>query len=378
MVNKMYVLTFRKEHPFWLTTGEDTASDPFTTLKIIAEDGVSFRTERDPDDKDTIRIVGYRDPSDSSESDDSEDSNSDESGKPSDTSKPDEANKPIESNDSNESINTEKPVIVTTYDNYKKPPIPSGYEHILGTWDTGFVIKSIADGSEFVWVPVGSLKPNGIFDDNLMSRFGRRRFKNERFSKDAYWESHVGPLELQRQSVAKYGGFYVSRYLASENKFGKPQFVEGEYPLINLEFKDARTLGAQYEQGNDVQSHLMFGCEYGSLFQWILESGAKTLKEISRSSTGWGNYCNSKDGTHELCKTGSSSKYCVNEIYDLAGNVFEITQERYGKTDIVVRGGSFKEHGDRYPAACRNRVNEMAIAKDAGFRVALWLNPKVK
>ena len=44
---------------------------------------------------------------------------------------------------------------------YKKPPIPEKYSYVLGEWNTGFVIQRNCDGSQFVWIPVGSLKANG-------------------------------------------------------------------------------------------------------------------------------------------------------------------------------------------------------------------------
>ena len=40
--------------------------------------------------------------------------------------------------------------------NYANPPIPKGYKHICGEWNNGFVIERCSDGSQFVWIPVGS------------------------------------------------------------------------------------------------------------------------------------------------------------------------------------------------------------------------------
>ena len=42
-------------------------------------------------------------------------------------------------------------------------------------WNNGFVIERKADKSQFVWVPVGSLMPNGTQDGiRFHEKFGRR------------------------------------------------------------------------------------------------------------------------------------------------------------------------------------------------------------
>ena len=41
--------------------------------------------------------------------------------------------------------------------NYTNPPIPDGYKYVEGEWHNGFVIEKISDGSQFVWIPVGSI-----------------------------------------------------------------------------------------------------------------------------------------------------------------------------------------------------------------------------
>ena len=60
--------------------------------------------------------------------------------------------------------------------NYVNPPIPEGYKHVCGKWNNGFVIKRCSDGSQFVWIPVGSLDSNGTLDGaSFVEKFGRRR-----------------------------------------------------------------------------------------------------------------------------------------------------------------------------------------------------------
>lgn len=61
------------------------------------------------------------------------------------------------------------------YINYANPPIPERYKHVCGEWNNGFVIERCSDGSQFVWIPVGSLDYNGTLDGKrFWEKFGRR------------------------------------------------------------------------------------------------------------------------------------------------------------------------------------------------------------
>ncbi len=88
--------------------------------------------------------------------------------------------------------------------------------------------------------------------------------------------------------------------------------------------------------------------------------------------------------TYYLCKelaTGASTATLKNNIYDMAGNMWEWTTEignhGYGGDFIefaVVRGGSFKESGLSFPICSRNGENASSMPSvDIGFRVVLYL-----
>ena len=72
--------------------------------------------------------------------------------------------------------------------NYANPPIPEGYRFVCGEWNYGFVIERCSDGSQLVWIPVGSLEPNGTLDDGktFSEQFGRRNYRQNKFSESAY------------------------------------------------------------------------------------------------------------------------------------------------------------------------------------------------
>ena len=94
--------------------------------------------------------------------------------------------------------------------NYVNPPIPEGYKHVGGEWNNGFVIERCSDGSQFVWVPVGSLNSNGTLDgEHFSEKFGRRKYMNGKFSRDNdnFHEALKDELLEQLESVKNMGDF---------------------------------------------------------------------------------------------------------------------------------------------------------------------------
>ena len=258
--------------------------------------------------------------------------------------------------------------------NYQNPPIPEGYKHILGEWNNGFVIERCSDGSQFVWIPVGSLDSNGTLDgEHFSEKFGRRNYMNDEFSDDEFNEALNGELLEQLESVKKYGGFYISRYNISKSLAGKPQSVKGVMPWVNINFGDAKKIASTIEDNEAVKSHLTFGAEYDSVLEWFIKTQVKTLAEIAEDSTEWGNHWNTENSPKKVVETGSREEWCANNIYDFAGNVDEWTQEQNKSSFRVIRGGDFGNVGCNYPVAYRYYSDPSYDCSHTGFRATLYI-----
>ena len=258
--------------------------------------------------------------------------------------------------------------------NYVNPPIPEGYKHVCGEWNNGFVIERGSDGSQFVWIPVGSLDSNGTLDgEHFSEKFGRRNYMNDEFSDDKFDEALNDELLEQLESVKKYGGFYISRYNISKSLEGKPQSVKGVMPWVNINFDDAKKIASTIEDNETVKSHLTFGAEYDSVLEWFIKTKVKTLAEIADDSTEWGNHYNTENSPKKLVETGCREKWCVNNIYDLAGNVEEWTQEQNESSYCVIRGGNYFYDGNCYPVAYRYCFNPIFDYFYTGFRATLYI-----
>lgn len=263
---------------------------------------------------------------------------------------------------------------INSSENYANPPIPKGYRHTEGNWYNGFVIQRKLDESEFVWIPVGFLDANGTIDgENFDEKFGRRNYRGNEFSKDEFYEEMTEELRSQKESVEKYGGFYISRYDISKTSIGMPQSKKGVMPWVNISFNDAQKVASYFENSETVKSHLTYSCEYDSVLEWFIKSGARTVVEIAENSTNWGNHWNTEKAPGKVVETGFREQWCTNHIYDFAGNIDEWAQEQYNSSFGVIRGGMYNFSGNNSPAAYRYYVNQNGNYDSTGFRVTLFI-----
>ncbi len=259
-------------------------------------------------------------------------------------------------------------------ENYLNPPIPDGYKHICGEWNNGFVIERDSDGSQFVWIPVGSLNSDGTLDNEHFSKkFGRRNYRDDKFSDSEFNEPLNGELIEQLESVKKYGGFYISRYNISKSSAEKPQSVKGIKPWININFEDAKEVASTMEDNEAVKSHLTFGAEYDSVLAWFIKSHARTRSEIVENSTNWGNHLNIENSPRKVVETGSREEWCTNNIYDFAGNVNEWTQEQNEGSYRVTHGSTFVDIGFGHTVSSRRCGNPNVGYGTTGFRAVLYI-----
>ena len=114
---------------------------------------------------------------------------------------------------------------------------------------------------------------------------------------------------------------------------------------------------------------MIWGCQWDVTMNWLISSGAKTSDEVNKDSSSWGNYqetsVKADDGTTEIKASGTSAKLntgkttftMANNIYDLAGNYREWTQEACRTFLRADRGGNYDSDGST-DAASYEGINE--------------------
>ena len=178
-------------------------------------------------------------------------------------------------------------------------------------------------------------------------------------SKEKMAEVFVDEYKEMIESIKKYGGFYIGRYELSNAGVQKNQRTLTSTYWYNL-YKKCKSLNAS----DKVETGMIWGCQWDVTCNFIANKGEQ--KSITNSSS-WGNYSNSegdakvietengtetkKYGTKQ--NTGYSEYWKANNIYDLAGNYYEWTQETSDTNYRASRGGSFSNYGTDSPASNR-------------------------
>ena len=173
----------------------------------------------------------------------------------------------------------------------------------------------------------------------------------------------VDEYKAMIESVSKYGGFYIGRYELSEAGVQKDKATLTSTNWYNL-YKKCTELKAS----DKVKTQMIWGCQWDVTMNWLISSGAKTSDEVNKDSSSWGNYYGTSvkadDGKTELKASGTSAKLntgkttftMANNIYDLAGNCYEWTQEADSANDRAGRGRSYYDLGYGGPASYRNGI----------------------
>ena len=81
---------------------------------------------------------------------------------------------------------------------------------------------------------------------------------------------------------------------------------------------------------------MIYGNQWDRVLNWLVETGAKEQDEVYSNSSSWGNYSEDYSGTPQAA--GSNPAWQANNIYDLAGNYFDWTQEAVSTYLRFVRG----------------------------------------
>ena len=180
------------------------------------------------------------------------------------------------------------------------------------------------------------------------------------------------------KSIQEYGGFYIGRY--ETGGLNKEAVVRKMDTNLANQIWYSMYEKTQKLKGNNenIETLMIWGSLWDETLQWLVDSGATTstgiqitYEQLDDDSKDWGNYNDANfyyipsgsetpDATAEKeintstkIPAGSAEYTKVNNIYDLAGNVYDRTLEAIYTDSRVLRGGYCRYDGYLVPAADR-------------------------
>ena len=289
--------------------------------------------------------------------------------------------------------------------NGEQVPIPEGYivsensdENIV---NKGLVISD-SRGNEYVWISCtvdsssnklqykrtewgvekdGTDNSRAIKDeltlkdiDVTYSKTDTDNGINEEISKEI-----VAQINAEKESIKKYGGYYIGRY--EVGKDNKTAVIKAEQePYVNIKWSKAYELAKGIGGGEGATTYLCSSYSWDTAINFIQNT---TGKNYATSIIGFnGNWKSQevKDSSGKVIKpvntaqrlnTGLTTALC--NIYDMGGNVGEFTTELNPGTSetVVLRGGCYSYHC--VPAGYRWDTNSGSAVSYYGFRATLFL-----
>ena len=314
-------------------------------------------------------------------------------------------------------------------------PVPKNFYYVGGNLSNGVIISDNSDdkyeagkdkttydyttslkGNQFVWIPCE--RKNYVKTD-----WGKQ---------NAEWDNTTSASEYAQ--IDKYGGFYVARYeagLASNikeftanqkhdgsnqiyNLEGIPQSKAGIVPWNFIDWTHSKANAEKMYNNYYVSSGLITGTQWDVILNTLINRTGLTNSDITTDSNVWGNYRNistpykgrlakadygttisnywtlkpfgtstsGKTSVYEnsagdLLTTGASAKTEWYHIFDLAGNVWEWTEEdsHYDTTGQFrgVRGGGCFDESSAFPACYRTHCSVSYTSAHVGFHTVLYI-----
>ena len=196
------------------------------------------------------------------------------------------------------------------------------------------------------------------------------------------------------ESIKKYGGFYIGRY-ETGGLNGTAVVRKMDIDISRNDWKENYKKCLTLRGKNTyVKTLMIFGNLWNETLEWLVKSGATISDgtvltyQLIKNTEAFGNYYYTtfkyiagnanvpvltevkEPKVTTMIPTGSAEYSKINNIYDLAGNVWDVTIEAHSTGSRVFRGGSYNYD---VPVFNRSDVVPGGDIPAHGCRSVLWI-----
>lgn len=256
--------------------------------------------------------------------------------------------------------------------NGNKIVVPAGFKVVVNddtnnalTVDKGIVVED-GKGNQYVWIPCTTE------DSKSQLQFKRTEWEVEddhgtRASKDestiscakdyddngltyAKVNEIIKQVKAEKESVNKYGGYYIGRYEVGEED-GTAVIKYNKTPKVNITWSEAYEIAKKIRGGTSATTYLCSSYAWDTAVNFIQNNGFSNYASIIEDSynENWRdslvidedrNVIKAKGSVLRL-ETGKTTDKC--NIFDMGGNVAEFTTEIVPNSSepIIMHGGDY-------------------------------------
>ena len=250
-------------------------------------------------------------------------------------------------------------------------------------------------------------------EPRLLEKYDETKYYLQKHSNINTRENYLNKMQedftRMLKSINKYKGFYIGRYetgdvYTHDGSYINPQIVRYNSNINWVtwynSYKDLERIAGKTEKY--VETGMLYDSLYDYTLKWLNETDTKSYEAIYLDSGTWGNYSNicfkykdSLNGTEitkseksdiktatggitEIIYKGekySDSPTLSNNIFDIAGNIYELTRSTYLDSSRRIRGGNFHTDSTNMygPAYCIGSVYPYSNYFEYGTRNLLLI-----
>ena len=222
------------------------------------------------------------------------------------------------------------------------------------------------------------------------------------------------------KSVYNNGGFWIGRYEAGTGTARNsgdsasgitPLSKIDQYPINFVKCSEAQQIASSVPNKGNYNSSLMFGIQWDCVLKYLNKRGSVSVADLTSNSESWGNYrleySLNQENAHGYkgilstsdwstitwsaiennyvhngsdyiaLSTGATTRNNKQNIYDLAGNMYEWTLEHATSKagyPCAIRGGCYESTGSEVSASRRSNCNTSKSYSSYRFSCFTLLN----